>query len=293
MKTVIRAGMTLAVVLFFADPAASQQKGAANIGTEEFGMTPKELVAAVEKVESLIAKCMRDQGFEYVAVDFNTVRRGMAADKKMPGMSEKEFIAKYGFGLSTTYTGEPPQLSSGYNPGREGLGERNIEIYKKLSPSDRVAYNRALFGENTGATFAVSLEMENFALTGGCTKKAVAGTFKPEEMTATYYNPKDTLINKDPRMKAALKKYGAEMRKAGFSYDHPDEVEHDIRKRLAALSAGGTVPLDKMTPTQRTGLKELQAYELKVAVKNFNLQETLIDPVADKIEEELFSRKVR
>ena len=285
MKTVTLAGTTLAAVFCFAGPAASQQKGAANIGTEEFGMTPKELVAAVENVESLIAKCMRDQGFEYVAVDFNTVRRGMAADKKMPGMSEKEFIAKYGFGLSTTYTGEPPQLSSGYSPGREGLGERNIEIYKKLAPSDRVAYNRALFGENTGATFAVSLEKENFALTGGCTRKAVAGTFKPEEMAATYYNPKDALINKDPRMKDALRKYTAEMRKAGFDYAHPDDVEQDIRKRLAGLTNGGTIPVDRMTPSQAASLKELQTYERKVATKNLQMQEQLIDPIADKIVE--------
>ncbi|MFM9883304.1 MAG: hypothetical protein ACKVQT_09785, partial [Burkholderiales bacterium] len=238
-----------------------------------------------------ISKCMREQGFEYVAADFNTVRRGMAADKKLPGMSEKEFIAKYGFGVSTVYTGEPPQLATGYSPGKEGLGERNIQIYRKLPAADQVAYNRALFGENTGATFAVSMEMENFSLAGGCTKNAIGQVFKADQMTATYYNPKDALINKDPRMKEALSKYQAEMRKAGFDYNHPDKVEHDIRKRLAALTNGGTIRVDQMTPSQRTALKELQAYELKVAVKNLQLQEKLVEPVYEKIEQALFSRK--
>jgi hypothetical protein len=263
----------------------------AGMGTEEFGLTPKQLVEAIEKVEALISKCMREQGFEYVAVDYNTVRKGMDADKTMPGVSEKDFIRKFGFGLATTYTGEPPQLAVGYSPGKVGLGKQNVQFFKSLAPADQVAYNRALFGENTGATFAVALEIENFSLTGGCTRKAVAQVFKPDQLQATYYNPKDALINKDPRMKAALRKYAAEMRKAGFSYDHPDDVEHDIRKRLAALTNGGTILVEKMTPAQRAGLKELQDYERRVATKNFQLQEDVIDPVEEKIEREMFARK--
>ena len=290
MRAATRAVST-AVLCLSAGLALAQTP--AGLGTEEFGMTPKQLVEAVDKVEANISRCMREQGFEYIAADFNTVRRGMAADKKMPGMSEKEFFAKYGFGVSTTYTGEPPQLAAGYSPGKEGLGEHNVQLYKKLSPSDQVAYNRALFGENTGATFAVSLEIENFAMVGGCTKKAVASAFKPEQMLSTYYNPKDALINKDPRMKAVIRTYVAEMRKSGFDYSHPDDVEADIRKRLAALTGGGTVPVDRMTPSQKSALKELQAYEVKVAVKHLKMVSDLLDPVADKIQEELFSRKAQ
>ena len=270
-------------------PLRAQPQGV--MGTEEFGMTPKQLVEAVTKVETSIAKCMRDQGFDYVAVDYQTVRRGMNADKTLPGMSTKEFFAKHGFGLSTLYTGDPPQLAKGYSPGREGLGERNIQNYLRLPPADQVAYNRALLGENTGATFAVSLEQENFSLIGGCTRKAVMLAFKADELTASYYNPKDALINKDPRMKDAIRKYAAAMRKAGFSYNHPDEVEADLRRRLLALSSGGTLPVSRMSPAQLAGLKELQAYELSVAVKHLQLVETLVDPVADKVEEALLARK--
>jgi len=288
-KTAIRAAVTLAVILFLGGRAAAQAP--AGMGTEEFGLTPKQLVEAIEKVEALVSKCMREQGFEYVAVDYNTVRKGMDADKTMPGVSEKDFMRKFGFGLTTTYTGEPPQLATGYSPGKVGLGKQNVQIFKNLAPADQVAYNRALFGENTGATFAVALEIENFSLTGGCTRKAVAQVFKPDQLQATYYNPKDALINKDPRMKAALRKYAAEMRKAGFSYDHPDDVEHDIRKRLAALTNGGTILVEKMTPAQQAGLKELQNYERRVATKNFQVKEDVIDPVEEKIEREMFARK--
>ncbi|MFZ2404723.1 MAG: hypothetical protein WAW41_06265 [Methylobacter sp.] len=287
MKNMIQAVMTAGAMLFSIGSASAQGPG-----TEEFGLTTKQLVQNVEKVETLIAKCMREQGFEYVPADYITVRKGMAADKSMPGVSEEEFIGKYGFGVSTMYTGQPPQLAAGYNPGKEGLGERNVQIYKNLSPADQAAYNRALFGENTDATFAVGLETENFSRSSGCTRQAIEQVFEPEKLKASYYNPKDALINKDPRMKAALRKYAAEMRGDGFDYNHPDEVETDIRERLAALTSGGTILVEQMSPEQRAALEKLQDYERRVAAKNLKLQEELFDPVEEKIEKEMFARKL-
>ena len=100
-------------------------------------MSPRELVQAIEKTEGLIGQCMREQGFQYIAADHNTVRAGMSADKRLPGLSEEEFVSRYGFGVSTFYTGLPPQLVTGYSPARVGLGERNVQIFRKLSPRIR------------------------------------------------------------------------------------------------------------------------------------------------------------
>lgn len=289
MRNMIQAVGTVVVILLFAGSASAQAPS--DMGTEEFGLTRAQLVQAIEKVEPLISKCMREQGFEYVAADYTTVRNGMTADKNLPGLSEEEFVAKYGFGVSTLYTGQPPQLATGYSPAKVGLGERNVQIYKNLSPADQVAYNRALFGENIGETFAVGLEKENFSRTGGCTRKAIEQVFAPEQLKTTYYNPKDALVNKDPRMQAALRYYAREMRKDGFQYNHPDEVEPDIRERLAALTNGGTLPVEKMSPEQRAALKKLQEYELRVAAKNFELQKEVFEPVEERILEEMFARK--
>jgi hypothetical protein len=286
----IHLGLTGAALLLLAGSAGGAQPQTGE-GTEEFGLSPRELVEAVEKVEGLISRCMRQQGFTYIAVDYNTVRRGMAADKSLPGLSEQEFVNKYGFGLSTMYTGRPPQLATGYSPGKVGLGERNVEIFKKLSPADQVAYNRALFGKNTGATFAVGLETENFSYTGGCTRKAIERVFSPEQMKATYYNPKDALVNKDRRMKSALGYYAREMNKDGFKYSHPDDVERDIRERLAALTDGGSILVEKMSAKQRAALKDLQDYELRVAAKHYRLKVEVIEPVEERILEEMFARK--
>ena len=73
-------------------------------------------------MESLIAKCMQKQGFEYFPCDYKTVRHGMVSDKSLPGMKEEEFVNQYGFGIATLYTGQPPQLNEGYCPARISLG---------------------------------------------------------------------------------------------------------------------------------------------------------------------------
>ena len=278
--------------LLVAAPGAPAQP-AAPPGKEEFGLSPRQLVQAVEKVEAEIARCMRGQGFEYIAVDYDTVRKGMGADKNLPGVSEGDFVDKYGFGVSTLYTGLAPQLQTGYSPGKIGLGERNVSIYKSLSAASQVAYTRALFGQHADATFAIALERENFARTGGCTRKGVEQAFAPDQLTATYYNPKDALINKDPRMKTALRQYGEQMRKLGFDYAHPDEVEADVRKRLDALTQGESIPADKMSPEQVKALKALQDYERRVAKKNHELTEKLFDPVEEQIAKEMFARAVK
>ena len=276
--------------LLAAAPLAAAQPAQPQ-GKEEFGMTPRQLVQAIEKVESAIEKCMRAQGFQYVAVDYDTVRKGMSADKTLPGMTEAEFISKFGSGVSTLYTGLPPQLVDGYSPGRVGLGERNVAIFRGLAPADQVAYNRALFGEYVDATFAFTLERENFSRTGGCTRKGVETTFTEKQMAASYYNTTDALINKDPRMKAMLRKYAIEMRKAGFDYTHPDDVTPDIVKRLNALTKNRSIPPDKMTPDEQKGLRALQDFERRVTQKNFELRENLFDPVEERVKKELFSRK--
>lgn len=274
-------------------PAVAAPQAPAGMGTEEFGLSQRELVQAIERTEDLISKCMRAQGFEYIAADHATVRAGMAADKKMPGLSEEQFVSRYGYGVATVYTGQPPQLASGYSPAKVGLGERNVQFFKSLSPADQVGYNRALMGESGNATFALALETENLSQTGGCTRKAVEQVFKPDQLKAAYYNPQDALIRNDRRMKAAVAFYAREMKKAGFDYGHPDEVEPDLRTRLNAMTDNGRIPVDKLSVDQQAALKKLQAYELAVAAKSVKLQEEVLVPVEERIQEELFARKVQ
>src|SRR5215510_886932 len=282
MKVRICAGL---FAILLAPSAQAQLQAPKGLGTEEFGLSQRELVQAIEKTEELIARCMSEQGFQYIAADANTVRAGMSADKSLPGLSEEEFVNRYGFGVSTFYSGLPPQLATGYSPARVGLGERNVQIFRKLSSADQVAYNRALLGDDVSSTFAVALEIEDLSRTGGCTRKAVAETFKPDQLKASHYNPQDALINRDARMKAALGFWQREMKKAGFEYGHPDEIEPDLRSRLNALTEGGKLLVDKMSADQKAALRKLQDYERGVAAKAFKMSEEVLKPVEERIQE--------
>jgi hypothetical protein len=214
----------------------------------------------------------------------------MNADKRLPGITEREFIQKHGYGISTLYTGKPPQLARGYSPAKMGLGRRNIEIYQGLSPADRVAYDRALFGENTSATLAVAIESENLNRSGGCTRQAIEKVFSPEQLKTSYINPKDAMIYKDPRMKAATRDYAAGMRRAGFDYDHPDQVETDIQQRLDAITGGRSIPIEALSDQGRAALEELQDYERRVAVASLALELEVFEPVEELVQMELFGR---
>ena len=94
-------------------------------------------------------------------------------------------------------------------------------------------------------------------------------------------------------MKAALRKYAEEMRDAGFEYNHPDEVDVDIKKRLDAILGGGTPLVEKLSADQQMALKKLQEYERKAAKINTKLQEEIFEPVEERIEKELYAREVK
>ena len=256
-------------------------------GGEEFGMTKEELVTNIESVESQIAACMQAAGFEYIAADYRTVRRGMTADKSLPGMTERQFIAQYGFGISTLYTGLAPQLANKTIPAKIGLGEQNIATFNGLTPADQEAYNFTLFGENTDATFAVALEIEDFSRTGGCTRQAIEQVFTAEQMAAGYYNPLDTLIRQDPRMATAITEFTDCVNIAGFDYAHPDDIEPDLRQRLDEITGG--LPVEALSSDALTALEELRAEEMAIGIVAFDCESKVIDPVEGRIERELYA----
>lgn len=260
-------------------------------GTEEFGLSKKELVQRIEDVESLIAQCMNEAGFEYIAADYNTVRRGMTSDKSLPGLSEKTYINRFGYGISTLYTGLAPQLAQVTTPAQIGLGERNVRIFRDLSPVDQVAYNHTLFGENLDATFAVAIETEDFSRTGGCTRTAIEQVFTPEQINISYLSPKDALIEQDPRMVTAITEFGVCIRDAGFDYNHEREIEPDLKDRLDAITEGA--PVESLSADAQAALQELQAYELALAAASRDCEVRFLEPVEDQVERELYASRDR
>jgi hypothetical protein len=246
-------------------------------GSEEFGLTMEALALRVEQVEGLIGQCMREAGFEYVPVDFVTVRRAMTADKTAPGLSDDEYRAQFGYGISTQLNKPLVDI---------GLGAQNARILATLAEADKVAYKRSLWGENEEATFAFSLEAEDFSQTGGCTLEAVEQAFKPDELSVAFVNPGDVLIQQDPRVVAALQAWSECVREEGFDYNNPDEIEGDITERYQAITQGQDP--ESLTGAALDALTELQGEERAIAQLDFECAEDLLEPVIEEVEAEIY-----
>jgi hypothetical protein len=277
MITAVIAG----VVVLAAVPAGA---GTQRIGSEEFGLTFKQLVRKAEAVEDHIAECMQDAGFDYIANDFDSIRRAMNADKTAPGLSEGEFLREFGFGITTQFPKPIVQL---------GLGEDNATIRAGLTPGDQVAFDQTLLGEHTDAVFANALESEDFSRTGGCTRQAVEQEFTKRQLSASYINPGDQRVDQDERVKAAYLRFSRCMGNASpeFEYRTPDEVEEELQTRFDAI-VGSDDP-ESLDPTRAAELAELQDFERNVARATIRCEERFIEPVKEKVEREVFGRLPR
>lgn len=257
-------------------------------GAEEFGLTKAELVQKIEATEAAIAACMRQTGFQYVPVDYLTVRKSMDADKKAAGLTDEEFRQQFGYGISTrSLSGStPPQLSGADHAATIGLGLQNVDFFTSLAPTDQAAYNHALLGENPTTTFAVSLEAEDFSTTGGCTRTAVEQVFADEDLRPAYVNPGDALLAQDQRVITATAKWASCMREAGFEYNNPEEIEPTLRDRLQAIT--GRAELVTASPDTQEALTELQGEERAIAVSDAQCEEEFIEPAVKQVETELY-----
>ncbi len=258
-----------------ASRAAAEANQGREFGGEEFGLSSKQLVDRSEAVESSIGECMAAAGFEYSPVEFSTIRSAMTSDKSAPGLSNGEFIERYGFGITTQFDKPIVQLS---------LGEQNQRVIDSLGEADQVAYLRTLFGQHTDATYAFGLETEDFSRVGGCTKAAVEQYFTAQEMSASYFNPGDALIETDPRAQQAIADWVDCMAEGGIDrYLHPDDVEADFQRRLDGLAGGED-------PAELTGARiaALQDEERRVAEVFTRCEDSVLDPVMNRVEAEFY-----
>ena len=245
--------------------------------TEEFGMTERELATGIETAEQHIATCMTDAGFEYVPADVVSVRAAMDALGSLPGVSEEDFVAQYGYGISTGGLADRQATKL--------VGDRNISYYAELSEADQTAFDRALLGDDLEATFVFALDDEDFSSTGGCTREAVEQVFSTEQLSASYFNPIDARVENDPRYLAALEDWQDCMSESGFDYDDSNDAEDDIEERFEAVTDGEDP--ETLSGNALAALIELQGLERAVAQADIDCEEEFVVDVEDAIAFEL------
>jgi hypothetical protein len=279
-----RAGAACAVLAALAAvPACSGgvQGPPPGVGAREFGLSDEEFVDHVQRVQTLMASCMKRAGFEYVPVDVATIERAQATVRAEPGLTSRQYKEKWGLSVTTRFD-DPVRTI--------GLGQ-NTQIMDKLSPADRTAYELTLFGEQRDSDFAWTLDEEDFSRTGGCTREAVAGVFTPEQLAGTYLNPKDVLVQEDPRVKAAQANWEKCMRDAGYDYTvDQDSIIEDYIKRLDALTEGDDP--QTLTGARLDALHALQAEEIKVSLADRDCQAKYTDDIIHGVEIEIFGHPV-
>jgi hypothetical protein len=241
-------------------------------------MNDERLVTAIEQVESGIASCMADAGFEYVPIDPVTFREAMDALTQPPGLSDEEFVAQYGYGISTM----PPTQEF-------GTGLDNAGILNDLSQADQVAYTRTLLGDDTEANFVFSLENEDFTTIGGCTRAAVESVFTSEQLNPTFQNPFDIRVFQDPRMVAAHEQWSRCMSDAGYDFATPDEGEEEIADRLETLT-GGEDPAT-LIGSDADALAQLQEDETAIAAADSDCNDQGLSEVEQQVERDISGQR--
>ena len=262
-------------------PDSGRKGEAALPGIKEFGLTEEQFADRVERTQALIAKCMAEAGFEYIPVDVKSIEAAQKRVRSDPGYTRRTYKEKWGLGVTTRF--DSPVRDVGLGP--------NLRIWKSLPEADQEAYSRTLWGDNPEWDFVFALDEEDFSETGGCTRKAVAKVFTPAQLKGTYVNPKDVLVDSDPRIVAARREWSKCMRAHGYNYkEDQDEVIEEYQDRLDELLEGDE-------PTELTGeraaaLKKLQQEEIKVSLADLDCQIKHTDEIYRQVEIEVFGQPV-
>ena len=246
---------------------------------EQLGVDSAGLLKRQGQVENLIRDCMRSEGFQYVPVDPAAQRAALAGSS----LTEEEFERQYGYGLTTLYE-QRRQLAA---------GGPNLPIRNALSPAQRTAYDRALFGANFGATFDVAADQGDYSQLGGCTKKAAEGAFGGPEVLQSITARLDELearILADPRMVKAVAKWSGCMRLAGYELADPDQVDVVLQRKLDQIVG----PPDRAAPSSasaataydRAALAALQREEVAMVAADLACEKRHISPVEQKVRDE-------
>ena len=115
--------------------------------------------------------------------------------------------------------------------------------------------------------------------------------FTPAQIKGAYVNPKDVLVESDPRIIEAADNWTECMRDAGYDYeDDQDEIIEEYEERLEEL-LGGDDP-ESLTGPRKAALEKLQREEIEVSLVDLECQIAHTDDVFHEVEIEVFGQPV-
>jgi len=239
---------------------------------DQLGFSDTGVLERQSRVEGRIRDCMEQQGFDYVPVDPLAQRAALTGKARM---TDEEFLDQFGYGISTLFGRGSP------------ASDPNERIRVSLGPADRAAYDRALFGESAGLTFADAIDDDAADELGGCTKRATAAVFGGTAVLSAIQGKFDELeerLLQDQRMVRAIEAWSTCMEKQGFTYEEPEQIDADLIKRFKEIVGPGTAPgaaapADPSVPYDKAALAALKRDEVRIARADLACEQEEITPV--------------
>jgi hypothetical protein len=239
---------------------------------DRLGFSQDGIIERQSRIEGSIQRCMKAQGFDYIPIDPFAQQQALTGKARI---TDEEFKKEFGYGISTLF-----------GRGNE-QSDPNDRIRKSLSSADRAAYDRALWGDSPGLTFAEAADTDATNELGGCTRQATDEVFGGTAVLASLQKKLDELderVLEDQRVVKAIEKWSACMEQKGYRYEDPEEIDADLQERFESIvgvgvQPGATVPPDPGTSYDKAALAELQREEVKIQAVDDACEKKEIEPV--------------
>lgn len=251
---------------------------------EATDLAPGEREAVIDEyqrqIQEAIANCMDQEGFEYIPI---ALPAGPLTDT-VPDLSEEQFLARYGFGISTRLGVASAASSAIHDP--------NAEFMNEMSPAEAEAWSRSM-----ASCYSVATEnVEKPAIVAVQDNEALAGLSSKIEAR----------VDADPRVVASYATWSTCMADLGYSFESPSDPIVEVSQRADpyvsryrsaqedAFERSGDpqgIPLDEVfSPVELAELRKLQDFELAVASDSVDCAVTSgIEVTRTRVREELMS----
>ncbi len=212
------------------------------------------------RFEEMVARCMADQGFEYVPAI-----RPVGGSR--PVLDEEEFARERGFGITTWYgqeTMSEPDEDEWVNP--------NEAVVAAMSESERYAYDDALYGLGEQRTDPDTGEQIFDESDGGCRGQSYDEVYGFRDEVSRRLGPaRDEVFQRvlaDSRFLEADRVWSECMADRGYTYagvmQMSEGIFEDFEGRLDEItSPGGFVnPFEELTADEVAALSEDERNDL-------------------------------
>jgi hypothetical protein len=252
---------------------------------QQLGFDQASLDARLSRAEARVRDCMKAQGFEYVPIDPVAQRAALFGTGNV-----REQEQQFGYFVSTLW-----------GRGR-AQSDPNERIRRSLGAADRLAYDRALGGDQPGASFQDAFDTGDFTKLGGCRRTAIEAVFGGAQVLTEIQGKLDQVderVVQDQRMIKATERWSACMADAGYHYTETDSIDVDLEKRLEKIVGPvpgkfqtGPPPGTPPRPYDHAALAALQHEELATWRADTACEKKHITPVETVVREQ-YERQFR